>query len=107
MEVNANDANFEKEVVEKSKEIPVLVDFYAIWCGPCKMLGSVLEQIAKDYDGKFVLAKLNVDENPQTSAKFGISPIPDVRLIKNGEVVNGFTGARPGEVIKKWLDENL
>ncbi|MDP6670407.1 MAG: thioredoxin [archaeon] len=107
MEVNVNDSNFEKEVIEKSNEIPVLVDFWAGWCMPCLMLKPILEKIAKEYDGKFVLAKLNTDENPATSSKYGISSIPDVRIFKNGEVAGGFVGALPEESVKQWLDKNI
>lgn len=107
MEIEVNDSNFEKEVLEKSKEIPVVVDFWAGWCMPCLMLKPILKKIAKEYEGKFVLAKLNTDENPETSGKFKISSIPDVRIFKNGKVVNGFVGALPEETVKQWLDKNL
>ena len=107
MEIDASDANFEKEVVEKSREIPVVVDFWASWCMPCNVLKPVLEKLAAEYEGKFLLAKLNVDENPVTSSKFGASSIPDVRMFKDGKVVDGFVGALPEETVKKWLDKNL
>ena len=107
MEIDANDSNFEKEILEKSKELPVVVDFWAEWCMPCTMLKPVLEKIAKDYDGKFLLAKLNVDENPGSSAKFGVSSIPAVKMFKDGKIVDEFVGAQPEETVKQWLDKNI
>ncbi len=107
MEIKVNDSNFEKEVIEKSKEIPVVVDFWAGWCMPCLMLAPVLEKLVKEMGDKFVLVKLNVDENPETSGRFGVSSIPNVKIFKNGELANGFVGALPEESVKQWLDKNL
>ena len=107
MEIDANDSNFEKEILEKSKELPVVVDFWAEWCMPCTMLKPVLEKIAKEYEGKFLLAKLNVDENPGSSAKFGVSSIPAVKMFKDGKIVGEFVGALPEETVKQWLDKNI
>jgi putative thioredoxin len=107
MEIDVNDANFEKEVIEKSKEIPVVVDFWAQWCGPCQMLGPILEKIAKEYDGKFILAKANVDEAKEKAAGYGVMGIPSVKMFKDGKIVDDFVGAIPEEAIKKWLDKNL
>jgi thioredoxin len=106
-EVEVNDNNFEKEVIEKSKNTSVVVDFWAEWCMPCRMLGPVLEKLAKDYNGKFVLAKANVDETERKSTEYGIRSIPAVKLFKNGKVVDEFVGALPEEQIKAWLDKNL
>ena len=107
MEIDSTDANFEKEVIEKSKELPVLVDFWASWCGPCVSLKPVLEKISQEYDGKFLLAKLSVQENQETASKFGIMSIPAVKLFKNGEVVDEFIGAKSEGSIKEFLDKNI
>ncbi len=107
MKINVNDANFQKEVIEKSHEIPVLVDFWASWCGPCMMLGPVLEKISEEYDGKFILAKADTEENPAISSKFGIMSIPSVKLFKDGQVIDEFVGAQPEAPIKQWLNQKL
>ena len=101
--MNLNDQNFEQELAKEEK--PVLVDFFANWCGPCKVLGPTLEKVAEEMKDKFVLAKINVDEFPQTSQKFGIDRIPMVVLFNKGKAVNGFIGALPESAIKQWLDE--
>jgi len=107
IEVSVTDENFQKEVVERSKSVPVVADFWAAWCGPCVMLGPVLEKMVKEYNGKFVLAKINVEESQEASRMYGIRSIPAVKLFKDGKVVSEFVGARPEEVIKRWLDSNL
>lgn len=89
------DQNFEKEVVEE--KLPVLLYFHAPWCGPCKMAGPAIEELAKDYQGKVKIGKLNVDENPETSQKFGVMSIPTVIIFKNGEEVKRLVGF-PGKV---------
>ena len=95
MELDVTDANFQSEVIEKSKTTPVLVDFWASWCGPCMMLKPTLEKIAKEYEGKFILAKAATDDNADATAKYGVMSIPSVKLFKNGEIVDEFTGAQP------------
>jgi thioredoxin len=105
--MDVDDSNFQKEVIEKSKEIPVVADFWASWCMPCQILGPVLEKIAGDYNGKFVLAKVNIDEAREAATKYGIMSIPSVKLFKNGEVIDEFTGAQPDPKIREWLDKNL
>jgi len=107
MEMDVMDANFEKEVIEKSKDIPVVVDFWASWCGPCNTLKPVLEKIAGEYEGKFVLAKMSVEENTKTPGKFGVMSIPAVKLFRDGKEVDGFIGAQPEATIKEWLDQKL
>jgi len=107
VEVEASDDNFQEKVIEKSKKIPVLVDFYADWCNSCRMLSPILEKIAKEYNGKFVLAKVNVDDAQITASEFGIMSIPTVILFKNGEPVDYFVGALPESQIREWLKRVL
>lgn len=102
--VEITDANFEEVI---SSEKPVLVDFWAEWCGPCKMIGPVVEELASDYDGRAVVAKVNVDENPDVSAKFGIRSIPTLLVFKNGEIVDKQVGAVPKGVLSQKLDAQL
>lgn len=94
------DTNFD-EVINSDK--PVLVDFWAEWCGPCKMIGPVVEELAGDYDGKAIVAKLNVDENPQTTAKFGVRSIPTLLVFKGGQIVDKQVGAVPKSVLNQKL----
>jgi thioredoxin 1 len=82
--IHLSDATFETEVLQSS--VPVLVDYWAEWCGPCKMIAPILDEISKDYEGKLKIAKLNIDENAQTPAKFGIRGIPTLMIFKNGNV---------------------
>ncbi len=107
MEIDVTDANFETEVIEKSKTTPVLVDFWASWCGPCMMLKPTLQKIAKEYEGKVILAKASTDDNPSASSKFGVMSIPAVKLFKDGKIVDEFVGAQPEATIKQWLDQKL
>lgn len=97
------DENFD-EMIRKSK-IPVLVDFFAIWCPPCTILSPILENLEKEYEGKLIFAKVNVDTAPQVSQKFGINPIPTVILIKDEKTIDGFVGVRPEPAIKEWLEK--
>lgn len=98
------DQNFE-EIINSDK--PVLVDFWAEWCGPCKMIGPVVEELAADYDGRAVIAKVDVDSNPEVSAKFGIRSIPTLLVFKNGEVVDKQIGAVPKTALSEKLDRQL
>ena len=100
MELNVTDTTFQKEVIEKSKTTPVVVDFWANWCGPCVTLKPILEKVAKEYEGKFILAKDETDKNPDQAAKYGVMSIPAVKLFKDGKVIDEFTGAQPEATIK-------
>ena len=90
------DANFENEVIKS--ELPVIIDFWAVWCGPCKMIAPIIEDLAIEFEGKFKVGKLDVDENQQTAIKYGIRSIPTVLLIKNGQVKDTIIGAVPKSV---------
>jgi len=101
MENIFTDQNFETEVLKS--ELPVLVDFWATWCGPCQMMGAVVEELAKDLEGKVKVGKLNVDENPQAAEKYGVMSIPTLILFKNGEEVKTLVGFRNKEEILKEI----
>jgi len=105
--MDVTDATFEKEVLEKSKTTPVMVDFWASWCGPCTMLKPVIEKVAEEYGDKLVLAKVNVEENQKYAGQFGVMSIPAVKIFKNGEVADEFVGAQPEDSIKSFIDKNL
>jgi len=102
--IEINDQNFE-EIINSDK--PVLVDFWAEWCGPCKMIGPIVEELAGDYDGKAVIGKVDVDSNPEVSAKFGIRSIPTLLVFKGGAIVDKQVGAVPKSVLAKKLDAQL
>jgi thioredoxin 1 len=99
-----NDSNFD-EAIKSDK--PVLVDFWAEWCGPCKMIGPVVEELAGDYEGKAIIAKLNVDENPQVTARFGVRSIPTLLVFKNGQVVDKQVGAVPKSVLSQKIQAQV
>jgi thioredoxin 1 len=101
----ATDLNFKAEILDSDKV--ALVDFWAAWCGPCMMLGPVIEELANDYEGRAVIAKLNVDENSNTAAQYGIRSIPSLLVFKNGQVVDQMLGAMPKNMIAKKLDEHI
>ena len=106
-EIEVNDENFQEKVIEQSKKIPVVVDFWAPWCMPCLMLSPILEKLAKEYNGKFILAKANVDETRTYAQEYMVMSIPNVKLFKNGKVVDEFIGALPESSVRKWLDKNI
>ena len=99
--VKVTDANFESEV--KGAGGPVVVDFWAEWCGPCKMISPALEEIAKELQGKVTIAKLNVDENPGTAGTYGIRSIPTLMLFKDGKMASSKVGAAPKSELKRWI----
>jgi thioredoxin 1 len=102
MALELTDANFEELVMNSDK--PVLVDFWAVWCGPCRMVGPIVEEIANDYEGKAIVGKVDVDNNPEVASKFGIRNIPTILFMKNGEVVDKQVGAAQKAQLTEKLD---
>ncbi len=105
MAQEVNDANFEEMVLQSDK--PVLVDFWAEWCGPCRMVAPVVEELSQDYEGKLLVTKVDVDSNPETAMKFGIRNIPTILFFKGGEVVDKHVGAAPKAALAKKVDALL
>jgi thioredoxin 1 len=103
--IEVTDGNFQREVLES--DIPVLVDFWAVWCGPCKMIAPVVEELAGEYDGKLKVGKLDVDNNPETSMKFGVRSIPTLMIFKKGKVVEQIIGAMPKRNLVAKLTPHL
>jgi thioredoxin 1 len=105
MALEITDANFEELVVKSDK--PVVIDFWAVWCGPCRMIAPLIEEMGKEYEGKAVIGKLDVDNNPGVTSKFGVRNIPTVLFLKNGEVVDKQVGAVPKSVLVQKLEALL
>ena len=105
MALEITDANFEELVLKSDK--PVMLDFWAEWCGPCRMIGPVVEEMSKEYDGKAVIGKVDVDSNPELSAEFGVRNIPTIVFVKGGEIVDKSVGAVPKSQLTAKLDAIL
>ena len=101
MIIEGNDMNFDQEVLKS--DVPVLVDFWAPWCGPCRMVAPVIDEIAKEYQGKLKVVKLNTDDNQEVAYRYGIRSIPTIGIFNNGQVVDGVLGAVPKQVIVNKL----
>jgi thioredoxin 1 len=102
-DITITDANFDNEVLKSTK--PVLVDFWAVWCGPCQMQGPIVEEVAKEMDGKAKVGKLNVDENPQMAQKFSVMSIPTLMIFKGGTIVKQFVGVQSKETLLSELNK--
>lgn len=105
--IESNSDKFIKDVIERSKTIPVVVDFYAIWCMPCNLLKPVLEKVVNENKGRVVLVKIDIDKNMELATKYNVMSVPTVKLFKNGKIVDEFVGAVPESYLKKWLERNL
>lgn len=103
--VKVTDATFDAEV--RNSDIPVLVDFWAEWCGPCKQIGPALEELSEEYAGKVKIAKVNVDENPQAPAMLGVRGIPALFMFKGGQIVSNKTGAAPKAALAGWINDSI
>jgi len=107
MILDVTDQDFKEKVIEKSEEILVVVDFWATWCPPCIILSPILEKLAEEQKGKFVLIKVNVDQAPKTSREYGIMSIPSVKMFKQGKLTDEFLGAMPEPNVREWINKNL
>ena len=103
--VPVTDTTFDLEV--KQSDIPVVVDFWADWCGPCRQIGPVLEELSVELDGKVKIVKINVDENPQTPSALGVRGIPALFMFKDGQVISNKVGAAPKAALQSWIDESV
>ncbi|MFH1784541.1 MAG: thioredoxin [bacterium] len=105
MAINVTDDTFKQEVLEE--KMPVLVDFWASWCGPCQMVAPIIEELSKDYDGKFKVCKVNVDNAQETAAHYGVMSIPTIAVFKDGEVVDKIIGAAPKAMIEEKMKPHM
>ena len=103
--VAVTDATFDEEV--KNSDVPVVVDFWAEWCGPCKQIGPALEELSAEYNGKVKIAKVDVDQNPSAAAAMGVRGIPALFIFKDGQVVSNRAGAAPKAALQSWIDESI
>jgi thioredoxin 1 len=103
--VAVTDASFEQDVLKS--ETPVVVDFWAEWCGPCKQIGPALEEIAREMEGKVKIAKVNIDDNPNAPSRYGVRGIPTLLVFKNGEVVSNKVGAAPKSALQQWIESAI
>jgi len=107
LHIDVTAANFEREVLLRSRELPVLIDFWATWCAPCRTLGPILDKLARELAGRFVLAKVDVDKSPELAEVFRIQSVPTVLLVSDGRPVDGFMGAQPEAAVRRFLDPHL
>lgn len=107
MPIDITEKTFESLVLQRSKEVPILVDFWAEWCSPCKMLSPILTKLEIEYKGRFILAKINTDQNQELAMVFKVSSIPAVKLVFDGKIIDEFVGALPEKQIRAFLDKNL
>ncbi|MEI7961076.1 MAG: thioredoxin [archaeon] len=105
--IEVTDKNFSDKVLKAPKGQIVIVDFWAAWCGPCKMLGPIMEKMAGKYKGKLTVAKVNVEENKEFAEKYEISGIPAVKMFKNGKIIDEFVGYIPENLVVEWIEKNL